>query len=114
MDLNHNIDASNENQDEAQPLLYNRPPEPHHDRTISNSAEDRIVGINTIDDEDKETQPLLDEYTVEPSPAGFFLCRNIPARYSIAIWAFFGFVCLYAMRVNLSVAIVAMVSKSSI
>ncbi|CAF2977804.1 unnamed protein product, partial [Rotaria sp. Silwood2] len=33
----------------------------------------------------------------------------IPARYTIAMWAFFGFFCLYAMRVNLSVAIVAMV-----
>jgi hypothetical protein len=36
-------------------------------------------------------------------------CTRIPARYITAIWAFFGFFCLYAVRVNLSLAIVAMV-----
>lgn len=33
----------------------------------------------------------------------------LPTRYAVAIWAFFGFFCLYAIRVNLSIAIVAMV-----
>lgn len=60
-------------------------------------------------EDDRETEGLLAEYNVDPSPAGVGLCKNLPARYAIAIWAFFGFICLYAMRVNLSVAIVAMV-----
>ncbi|CAF1005945.1 unnamed protein product [Adineta ricciae] len=34
--------------------------------------------------------------------------RRIYTRYVIAGWAFFGFLCLYMLRVNLSVAIVAM------
>jgi hypothetical protein len=56
----------------------------------------------------EETRPLLDGYKEESSSGSCF--TNIPARYIIAIWAFFGFICLYSMRVNLSVAIVAMVS----
>lgn len=81
------------------------------DRTISKSSGDAINGYNTINDNVRERKSSLDEYNVEPAPAGAFLCGGIPARYSIAIWAFFGFFCLYSMRVNLSVAIVAMVSK---
>ena len=43
------------------------------------------------------------------SPSIKWTCASIPARYITAMWAFFGFFCLYAVRVNLSLAIVAMV-----
>ncbi|CAF1419651.1 unnamed protein product [Rotaria magnacalcarata] len=39
--------------------------------------------------------------------------RGIPARYVVAIWAFLGFLFLYSLRVNLSVAIVAMTNPQS-
>ncbi|CAF4919716.1 unnamed protein product [Rotaria sp. Silwood1] len=61
----------------------------------------------------EEPEPLLSKHQIEPSSSGIILCANIPARYTIAIWAFFGFFCLYAMRVNLSIAIVAMVARQS-
>jgi hypothetical protein len=110
----HSTNSSNGSDDEDQPLLHNRSPEQQQACIILNGLEDPIVGINTIDNEERETQPLLDEYNVKPSLSCFLLCTNMPARYTIAIWAFFGFFCSYAMRVNLSVAIVAMVSKSNI
>ncbi|CAG7830134.1 unnamed protein product [Allacma fusca] len=44
--------------------------------------------------------------------AGFFE-DGIPARYSMAILAFFGFVFNYMLRINISVAIVAMVKPRS-
>lgn len=111
MNSRHSIHSSNGSEDEDQPLLNNISPEQQHERIILNAPDDSIVGRNTINDEERETRPLLDEYTVEP---GFLLCAKLPARYALAIWAFFGFICLYAMRVNLSVAIVAMVSKLNI
>jgi hypothetical protein len=100
------------NEHEKQASLQNKSTERRHNHKISNAAEDSTIGINAFDDYDKETKPLLDEYKVEPSVS--VLCTCIPARYTIAIWAFLGFVCLYSMRVNLSVAIVAMVSQSTI
>lgn len=54
----------------------------------------------------------LNDYSVDPPKNKRHCCEQIPARYALAVWAFFGFVCLYAMRVNLSVAIVAMVRRS--
>ncbi len=114
MNSRHNINLSNESEDEDQTWVYSKSPEQQYEHIISHTPADSIVGINTIDDEERETQPLLDEYKVESSSSGFLLCTNMPARYTIAIWVFFGFFCLYAMRVNLSMAIVAMVSKSSI
>lgn len=38
---------------------------------------------------------------------------SIPRRYVVAVMAFFGFCNVYALRVNLSVAIVAMTSNYS-
>jgi len=110
----HTINSSNGSEDEDQPLIFNRPTEQLHQRVILNGPEDSTVGINKSNDEERETRPLLDEYIVEPTPAGYLLCSSLPARYAIALWAFMGFFCLYAMRVNLSVAIVAMVSKLNI
>lgn len=39
---------------------------------------------------------------------------DIPARYTLVALSFCGFFCLFALRVNLSVAIVAMVNYSAI
>lgn len=106
MNSKHNTNSSNGSDDEVQPLLHNRYPEQQQARTILNTHEDLIIGINTIDNEER---PLVDEDNVE----SLSLCTNMPKRYAVAIWAFFGFLCLYSIRVNLSVAIVAMVSKSN-
>ena len=40
-------------------------------------------------------------------------CPCIPARYTLAIMSFLGFVIIYALRVNLSMAIVIMVNNSA-
>ena len=40
-------------------------------------------------------------------------CPWLPARYVLAIMGFFGFCNMYALRVNLSIAIVAMVNDST-
>ncbi len=114
MDSKYNIHSMNGSDDEDQPLLHNRSPEQQQARVILSTHEDPILGINTIDNEERETQPLLDKCNVESSRSSFLLCTNMPARYTIAIWVFIGFFCSYAARVNLSVAIVAMVSKSNI
>jgi len=89
--------------------------------TPSNQGQERIsldildepmIGINSSDDKESDIEQLLDEDHIEPSVTGTFQCSKLPARYITAIWAFFGFFCLYAMRVNLSVAVVAMVRLS--
>ena len=41
-------------------------------------------------------------------------CACLPKRYLVAIMSFFGFVNVYALRVNLSVALVAMVSNTTV
>ena len=43
-----------------------------------------------------------------------FCCCVIPKRYIIAILAMLGFCNVYALRVNLSVALVAMVSNTTV
>ena len=66
-----------------------------------------------------EKQPLLAKEFHGESPRGikglwrhdFFPC--IPARYVLAIMGFLGFVNVYALRVNLSMAIVPMVNNSA-
>lgn len=108
MQSRRNINLSDDSGDE-QPLIQERAPAQRYQSPAINSTVGLLVDSKTIDEQDRETRPLLDEYNVEPSPAAFFLCARVPARYVTAIWAFFGFFCLYAMRVNLSVAIVAMV-----
>lgn len=41
-------------------------------------------------------------------------CSLLPKRYLLAILSFFGFMNVYALRVNLSVALVAMVSNKTV
>lgn len=40
-------------------------------------------------------------------------CPCLPARYILAVMSFLGFVIVYALRVNLSMAIVSMVNSSA-
>lgn len=99
MNSRHDITSSDRSyQDDQPPPPYSRNSGPHYNRSLVNADDDQT------DDKDRETQPLLDNSQVE-SPSGG-CCQS---RYTLAIWAFWGFFCLYAMRVNLSVAIVAMV-----
>ena len=80
-----------------------------HERLILQPLDDPRTGINSGTEKESDTAPLIDATGSDPPVSGTLLCANAPARYVIAIWAFFGFFSLYAMRVNLSVAIVAMV-----
>lgn len=75
-------------------------------RNVINEAFERMGSTN---EKPFETNRLIDETRTEIPVTSNFQCSNISSRYIIAIWAFFGFFCMYAMRVNLSVAIVAMV-----
>ncbi|CAF0904123.1 unnamed protein product [Rotaria sordida] len=55
-----------------------------------------------------EQQPLLgytDSNNIVTHQSWY---KRIYARYVVALWVFLGFICLYMLRVNLSVAIVAM------
>jgi hypothetical protein len=107
------VNSANRFEDDQQPLTYTTLPHLQHDHIMLHTNEDRVAEINIKDEKDDgETEPLLDTYQVEPSASGFSLFSHISTRYIIAIWAFFGFFSLYAMRVNLSVAIVAMVRQS--
>ncbi|CAF4409941.1 unnamed protein product [Rotaria sp. Silwood2] len=99
--------------DDNDPLLISRTDDQQHEPILINILNETIVDTNSINEENSVTEPLLNENRVESPVTGTFLCSNIPARYIIATWAFFGFFCLYAMRVNLSVAIVAMVTPQS-
>lgn len=75
----------------------------------SDILDEPVIDINSPDDKDSETQSLLDGREEQKSTKDTIRCSNIPARYVTAVWIFLGFFCLYAMRVNLSVAVVAMV-----
>lgn len=90
-------DSSNRSDDDDQSP-------PPYSRNAVNTTDDTIV------DREGETRPLLAGHKEGSSSKSS--CLYIPARYVLAIWAFLGFFCLYAMRVNLSVAIVAMVRIS--
>lgn len=90
--------------DERKPLI----------RPDDDALTDSIGRINAIDDKDREAEPLLDIRQLDASSSSSSSCANIPSRYMLAFWAFFGFFALYAMRVNMSVAIVAMVSERSV
>ena len=57
-----------------------------------------------VESSESEQLPLLAAAgTAKPNSKSFF-----PARYALAILLFFGFANVYALRVNLSMAIVAM------
>ena len=77
--------------------------------SIVTTGDHQLSPIDEDDDRLSETETLLNEARVEPALISSHCCANAPARYIIAAWAFFGFFSFYAVRVNLSVAIVAMV-----
>lgn len=58
---------------------------------------------------DSEHKSLLGYADIERSDQQGNFFQRIRARYVVATWTFFGFLCLYMLRVNLSVAIVAMI-----
>lgn len=60
----------------------------------------------------KSAQNLIDSAPVDLEDEGC-ICSFIPKRYLVAFLAMFGFFNAYAQRVNLSVAMVAMVNNVS-
>ncbi|UJR28338.1 hypothetical protein I4U23_009580 [Adineta vaga] len=106
-------DARDDDGDDDPLLTLTTASDQQHERIKLNTLDEPITRINSDYTKDSDTEPLLDEILIEPPVGGTFLCTKAPARYITAIWAFFGFFCLYAMRVNLSVAIVAMVIPQS-
>lgn len=95
----HDISSSNASENDS------GPPPPPYSTSSGRNYNNNVLNADLIDDKDRETQPLLNDGQVELSSG---VC--CPSRYVMAIWVFLGFFCVYAMRVNLSVAIVAMVS----
>ncbi|CAF1364609.1 unnamed protein product [Rotaria sordida] len=85
----------------------------HHETILIDTLNDTTVDVNSINETQSKIKLVLDDIRVEPPLTGIFRCSNISARYIIATWAFFGFFCLYSLRVNLSVAIVAMATPQS-
>ncbi|XP_036411328.1 sialin isoform X1 [Megalops cyprinoides] len=63
------------------------------------------------DDHNEEATPLLKKEVEEESAVPPQCCS---ARYNLAVLMFFGFAVVYGLRVNLSVAMVAMVNGTSI
>lgn len=61
----------------------------------------------------KSQLPVNQDLSEVPEHTSSKWCFSIPRRYVVAIMAFFGFCNVYALRVNLSVAIVAMTSNYS-
>ncbi|CAF4219294.1 unnamed protein product [Rotaria magnacalcarata] len=78
-----------------------------------NTMNEVFETIDSTDKKESETEPLLDEIISTLPVTSNIKCANVPARYVIAIYAVLGFFCLYSMRVNLSVAIVATVAPQS-
>lgn len=61
--------------------------------------------------EEDESSPLLPRLSRENSRNSVSKC-SIPCRYSLALLSCLGFCAVYALRVNLSVALVAMVNST--
>lgn len=70
---------------------------------------------NFIDSEDEDNEPLIQEISDEREPKRPIRDGQFPkARHILGFLGFLGFANVYAMRVNLSVSIVAMVNNSAI
>ncbi|CAF1419595.1 unnamed protein product [Rotaria magnacalcarata] len=61
-----------------------------------------------------DAQPLLPYTDFDDISKHQLWYRQMLARHVVGIWVFLGFVCLYMLRVNLSVAIVAMTIPQSV
>ncbi|CAF3773438.1 unnamed protein product [Rotaria sp. Silwood1] len=109
------VNASDEDQRLPQ-LSYDPDQQQQHqnERIIPSTAEEVEQGaITSANENEKTAKSTTNEYIAESFLTDPLRCAAMPARYVVAIWAFFGFLCLYALRVNISVAIVAMVPPQS-
>ncbi|KAI5091729.1 sialin isoform X1, partial [Silurus meridionalis] len=66
--------------------------------------------INTVENQEEEETPLLQKQTKQLTAPR----QCCSARYNLAFMMFFGFAVVYGLRVNLSVAMVAMVNTTDI
>jgi hypothetical protein len=97
--------------DDEQLLELTTASDQQHERFRMRTVDGSLIRLDMNEDKQSETdtESHLSEAPMEPTIIAHHACRDAPARYVIATWAFFGFFCLYATRVNLSLAIVAMV-----
>jgi len=77
-----------------------------------------IITIMTVDDRNPESvPPVIEAHLRENEALGLRPSKHfrfeIPTRYVMAILAFFGFLLNYMLRINMSIAIVAMVRRNS-
>ena len=95
----------------AQAIRYNKP---HQSLAATFSMDEKEALLYN-----RCASPETGEARVAHWSAGFKkawrrdYCPCVPARYTLAIMSFLGFVVLYALRVNLSMAIVIMVNNSA-
>ena len=71
-----------------------------------------------LDDKDNVSSILDDQYSTSPtgkeSKQNTTAVVSFPKRYILLLMIFIGFVNIYAMRVNLNVALVAMVNNQTV
>ena len=77
--------------------------------TDDENDEDKIPLIENASDGEPERPRSLPERLWRRSPA-----PCIPARYSLAVLSFLGLMNVYALRINLSVAIVETVNSTAV
>ena len=75
----------------------------------TNSSSDKSKIINYSDSH--INYDAIDFETIDDE--SHYRCR-FPTRYIFALWGFFGFLIVYVLRVNLSVAIIAMINKTAL
>ena len=80
--------------------------------------------VDTLDTSQEERRSLVSRVSVESGVLNkakrdvrYYCCRDyfpcIPARYILSVMGCIGFVIVYALRVNMSVALVAMVNETA-
>ena len=80
--------------------------------------------VDTLDVSQEERRSLVSRVSVESGvlkqtrrDIRYYCCRDyfpcIPARYILSVMGCLGFVIVYALRVNMSVALVAMVNETA-
>ena len=100
---------SDSESDDERLIISLRESDKHHEHIPLRTVDAPLPEDNADDNNNSDAEILLVEATIEPPKASAHIFTQAPARYTVASWAFFGFFCLYALRVNFSVAIVAMV-----
>ena len=82
-----------------------------HLKGTTNTAKSRIYTIDTIGQADEAEPPGLCSSFEGGDFEYIQQCRCMPKRYVLTILSFFGFFNVYCLRVDLSVALVAMTSN---